>query len=633
MEKLLSFLLVASLVIVAGCADVVSPELENELSQEIDSAAAKHGGYSSSKCTTLAGYTVCLTETELEETTTTLTYTVTPRRPRHALDHLVIGFPACDPELTVLDTNPESIVVERDHRTGIGGVKFDLRQRKNETRQYHIRFAGKLPLAQVKVGIKAGNQAETSRIKGAVCEGDMEDPEGPGGTFDILGSVYVESDEPGTTLYQTREANELGIGNVVVNLVDERDDIVATTTTGDDGVYRFNNIPNGTYRVVIPNSSGCGANTNCFNGTLYATSSGRPLYLFTQGLPGSTGNINSEGLAELEINLDSHTDDVDFGFELQSEGVTQSLEGPRATANTVGFQEWAALLAGLISHDDVVKGRAKPYVTPVNDFRFAYQGRKYDRKKNQTTFFYKVSGTGGGRDISHVTFEVDNSVSLVSYEPRNKANGGRGPRYGRKWNHDEVEIGRDPASGIKGIKFDVSIPSHGEQSFSLTFAGNVQASVIDVGVKSGKKVEVIKLPGGGDEFVSSAKIVDALELIFFGGNGDSEYLFLTNPLAQLPGESELEAAVRIMTQEVTVVNGLADLEQKLLVAEFIYVLGLGTPDPEFDETIFKFCEPIIQILGGNPPAAASKKKTGMSLMGGTGGSDEAGGMLRSYIRL
>ena len=65
-----------------------------------------------------------------------------------------------------------------------------------------------------------------------------------------LGSIdgYVWTDTNGNG---QPDPGETGIANVIITLIDENGNTVATTTTNDDGQYSFTNIPEGNYTVVV----------------------------------------------------------------------------------------------------------------------------------------------------------------------------------------------------------------------------------------------------------------------------------------------------------------------------------------------------------------------------------------------
>ncbi|TWU03882.1 SdrD B-like domain-containing protein [Neorhodopirellula pilleata] len=61
---------------------------------------------------------------------------------------------------------------------------------------------------------------------------------------EISGVVYVDTDQD-----CVRDADEVGLGGVLIELFDEAGRLVASTTTGDDGSYEFTNLPSGNYTI------------------------------------------------------------------------------------------------------------------------------------------------------------------------------------------------------------------------------------------------------------------------------------------------------------------------------------------------------------------------------------------------
>lgn len=72
----------------------------------------------------------------------------------------------------------------------------------------------------------------------------------PGPLVSIGNLVFVDSDNDG--LFEPQDG-EFGIGGVVVQLLDEDGNVIATTITDSNGNYLFENLPPGTYFVSIPN--------------------------------------------------------------------------------------------------------------------------------------------------------------------------------------------------------------------------------------------------------------------------------------------------------------------------------------------------------------------------------------------
>ena len=68
----------------------------------------------------------------------------------------------------------------------------------------------------------------------------------PGG-YDVIGSVYFDANANGIP----GEPDDSGITDVTVNLVDASGDVIATAVTDGNGAYTFENVPDGSYTVVV----------------------------------------------------------------------------------------------------------------------------------------------------------------------------------------------------------------------------------------------------------------------------------------------------------------------------------------------------------------------------------------------
>lgn len=206
----LLLLSVSAGLLLIGCDSLdTSPEA---LPDEADPAFQTELGVApASTCTTLLGYEVCLTKVEQKAGTTVFNYRVRPIRPSRDLNHLVIEYPACTPALQVVDLSPQGNLIKNFPPVGIGGVKFDTHQRKQETKYHAITFAGTVATGTVRVGAKAGPLTETKTVAGASCDRAV-----PIETFTLTGKVYVESDDESNRNYGTKESNERGIRGVTV---------------------------------------------------------------------------------------------------------------------------------------------------------------------------------------------------------------------------------------------------------------------------------------------------------------------------------------------------------------------------------------------------------------------------------
>lgn len=115
------------------------------------------------------------------------------------------------------------------------------------------------------------------------------------------------------------------------------------------------------------------------------------------------------------------------------------------------------------------------------NFTVVFMGRVFDAATNQTTFTYLVSGTGAAPDLSHFNLEIPActpSLGIASFSPMTG-----------------VEIGTDPTTGIRGIKWDLPLLTTDARSYSITFAGEVPEREVRAAVKAGPGFFTVLVPG------------------------------------------------------------------------------------------------------------------------------------------
>ncbi len=212
---------------------------------------------------------------------TTFAYTVSGTGGEHALSHFLIEIPGCAPALD--SYTPPGATIGIDPHTNLYGIKWNLSIGPNESRSYSITFPGDVPLGVTRASVKAGVPVAIGEIAGP-CAG-----------FLISGTVYTDGDESGTM-----NAEESGIGNVTVTLVESDGDIV-TATTDANGDYAFLKIA-GTYTIRIDVETAA----NDFNESLAAAfiATGPTSVIVTVG-PDSPGN--------------------DFGFNPKAQEITYDI--------------------------------------------------------------------------------------------------------------------------------------------------------------------------------------------------------------------------------------------------------------------------------------------------------------------
>lgn len=123
-----------------------------------------------------------------------------------------------------------------------------------------------------------------------------------------------------------QDANEAGIANVAVELLNSANSIVATATTDANGKYEFSNVLNGTYKVKIAASN--------FTGNGVFAGSANEKWFITFKDKGSNNEKDSDGdlstkTASVTVNCN---DDITIDFGFFKSCVTLEKSGP-ATVN------------------------------------------------------------------------------------------------------------------------------------------------------------------------------------------------------------------------------------------------------------------------------------------------------------
>lgn len=557
--------------------------------------AHRDGGPSAdSSCTLIGGYKICLINSTPVGGSTTFVYKVSPYHAKADLKKLIIGFETCDVPLEVTETDPYGQVIS-DDATDSRGVLFKKVQKKNQSRYYSITFAGEIASGPVPVELTAGSSTFEGQVQGAVCEPPR---------YDLSGSVYIESDDTGSGSYGTQEPSEAGMNAVTVHLLNE-DGSAALSESGQpymaltdaNGAFLFEQVLAGTYVIVVPSATSA---TDDDNETLYLSEGGSPLYRFAH----PNGTASPAGWT-VPVVLQSDLQ-IDLGFAPDAEAIEQALQGSLSTRNELPFKNFLPLIAGLSEPDEIAYGSVPLYQVTFGAYAMAFLGRKYDRAQDQTTYTYTVRRVQKkGHDVSHVTFGASSCMPALTAPKK-------------------TERGKDPTTGVSGVKFDFDVKR--EQTYSLTFNGDVEPGVIDVGIKYGPAVSIIQMPGAcTDGIGSAAELLESLARIFSDGSSNDEFLFLPDPLVRPSNMSDLAAAITLLLDRDVEENSLQYLNQYLLAAQIIFDRGLGTPNRSFDVSLFQFVEPIILFESQN----SSGKTRGPTA--GTGGRRAGGSVLGGYI--
>jgi hypothetical protein len=143
---------------------------------------------------------------------------------------------------------------------------------------------------------------------------------------------------------------------------------------------------------------------------------------------------------------------------------------------------------GMDTTPAAVKTTASPPDT-INHYVVAFAGRTVT--SGQTTFTWRVYGTGVEPALSHFTVEIPECAGTpVAYSPTNS-----------------VSINTNPQTGIYGLEWHLSVEPDDAvgRTYTVTYAGDVPVGVIRGAVKTGDETGVGEIPGpcGGFDIAGS----------------------------------------------------------------------------------------------------------------------------------
>ena len=133
-----------------------------------------------------------------------------------------------------------------DPTTKITGLKFDLGFDEGASRCYYFTVNGNYAAQDMIVAIKAGNGFTTGILPGPA--GDVVAPEPSSSLGD---RVWVDTNANGI-----QDVGEVGLAGVTVHLLSSGNEVLATTVTDASGLYLFDGLVDGTYRVQFIRPSG-----------------------------------------------------------------------------------------------------------------------------------------------------------------------------------------------------------------------------------------------------------------------------------------------------------------------------------------------------------------------------------------
>jgi hypothetical protein len=262
---------------------------------------------------------------------TTFNYTVRGTGVAPDLTHFTVEIPQCTVDPVAFDPT-NSVSINYDPNTEIYGIDWHLSVSSGDLtgRHYSVTFPGDVPLGEVQAAVWNTNTYAIGYIPGP-CAG-----------FDISGRVFTDANKDSTL-----DADESGLGNVVVELVNA-DGAVWTATTDATGAYLFRKAP-GTYTVRI--NTDPTAYPNALNGQL-----------------GSSFDATTDLSYEVTVGPDAAGND--FGFYPRTQQLIYDLESGTLLTTGLSVKDWTKILRGALNDSHPPGGYAPETVVGfVQDVR------------------------------------------------------------------------------------------------------------------------------------------------------------------------------------------------------------------------------------------------------------------------
>ncbi len=129
----------------------------------------------------------------------------------------------------------------------------------------------------------------------------------------------------------------------------------------------------------------------------------------------------------------------------------------------------------------------------IGDYQIDYLGVTYNYQANTTTFSYKVTGDGAGKDLSHWVVGLCANHNVVS-------------------SNYNYEVNTDPTLGIYGIKWDVTVKINATKTFTFTLSGIYPVATVTAGVKAGLGLYYGNIPGPDCDPITPSALGDKVFL-------------------------------------------------------------------------------------------------------------------------
>jgi choice-of-anchor A domain-containing protein/uncharacterized repeat protein (TIGR01451 family) len=141
----------------------------------------------------------------------------------------------------------------------------------------------------------------------------------------------------------------------------------------------------------------------------------------------------------------------------------------------------------------IIFGVTQLQAQKIGDYQIDFLGVTYNYQANTSTFSYRVTGDGSGKDLSHWVVALCSNHTVIS-------------------SNYNFEVNTDPTLGIYGIKWDVPISINGSKTFTFTLSGIYPVATVSAGVKAGLGLYYGNIPGPDCNTLSPSNLGDKVFL-------------------------------------------------------------------------------------------------------------------------
>jgi hypothetical protein len=240
----------------------------------------------------LNGYTITLKEYLVSGSTTTFVYSVAGNQETAQSDSFYLAVPDCASGLLQSWSPTQSSKLED------GRLKWNSSISKDGTQEFSLIFDTEVRLGLTEATMVRGGIESSTKVLGP-C----------GGIYTISGSIFIDAD-----IDETKDPGESGIGGYTIKLAQDTDgdgeaNYTDSVETSADGSYSFE-VLEGVYKVSV----------------------GDDLL--------NDQNYTATTLTEQEVNVSSDVKNVNFGYEVEAEKITEKFIDNTIPLDTEDYKFW-----------------------------------------------------------------------------------------------------------------------------------------------------------------------------------------------------------------------------------------------------------------------------------------------------